>query len=286
MTTRFDIHYNAMLDMGQLRHFTATTQGDADKQDIISSRLKPYGVDEFKYGTMFHIDDSESRDITAFAPSTGTLDFAALTARSEIGDEFALAPRHYGQADMTRIINRALKGLGMVPLVDTSITTASSTTEYTLPSGVAPQHLQRVYVQTMTGDDDDNEWLEITDWYVAPGATYELMFRSQPYETRTLMLEYEGIHPVLAADSTAIKTTVDLNLIVSEVVYRAFLWKKRNGEKITDQLIDDLNASAEDLVLMRKLHPVMSKGKPFRPLLTNQEILTRRSNYGPWNPNA
>jgi hypothetical protein len=289
MTTLADILYDVYTELGEFRSGVAT--GGSTTTVVDSSLAKDYGTDEFKYGTVqveWDAGDADAapqaeiREITGFAPSSGTITVGtAFTIAPATGDRYALASNEYPMNDVIRIVNQALRRLGDVPLVDSSITSATGTGEYALPSGVDPDKVRKIWVQSWTDDADDNAWYEVLDWYVKPGATYELVFRSQPDSSKTLHIQYMGRHPNMWALSDTLKTTVHPNLIVAEAVYRAFKWKRRSTNNVSDAMIDDLRDAASELEIARRSYRIPDPGTSMKPILTNKSR-QRSTRYGPW----
>jgi hypothetical protein len=289
MTTLADILYDVYTELGEFRSGIAT--GGSTTTVVDSSLAKDYGTDEFKYGTVqveWDAGDADAapqaeiREITGFTPSSGTITVGtAFSIAPATGDRYALASNEYPLNDVIRIVNQSLRRMGDVPLIDTSISTATGTREYTLPSGVDASKIRRVWVPSLTDDADDNGLRQNLDWYPMLGATYDLVFRSYPDASKTLHIQYMGRHPNMWALSDTLKTTVHPNLIVAEAVYRAFKWKRRSTNNVSDAMIDDLRDAASELEIARRLYRIPDLGTPMKPILTGNSR-GRSNKYGPW----
>ena len=106
--------------------------------------------------------EGEAKRVSDYVASTFTLTTAAFTVAVAAGDEITLARGSlFPFADLKRLCNNALRALGEVVNVDTSLTVAASQTEYDVPSGVDYRSIKDVQYQHNTGDSDDNDYVSI-----------------------------------------------------------------------------------------------------------------------------
>ena len=289
MTDLYDIAQDVYQDLGELNHGlvesgTGTT--------LVDAKLKNRPTDHLLYGTAFLTYDEgaaggspegKMREITAYAPSTGTLTFDTVTDSPVAGDRYAWASGNYALDDMIPIINQALRKLGRVPLLDETITSTSAV-EYATPSGVNPAQIKEIWIQGNTGDADNNDWEEVLDWRINYGATYEIIFRSALVNSRTLRIVHMGVHPQVWLESTAIKTNIDRQRIVAEATYLALKWKKRQTNDTSKSMINAINDAASEVEDARRMYKVPIVQEPHKPILTNTAAKNRPNKYGPWDP--
>jgi hypothetical protein len=151
--------------------------------------------------------------VTGYADSTGTFTIdTTLTATVGAGDYYSIADPQYKLAPVLRVVNDALRNLGVISLVDTSLTTAADTLEYTLPLALKAFPLDKVELGNAT-----DGWEELSDWYVLPataGTQSKLVFNAQPdYDSttaanRTLRIWYKDYHPAVSTYSSYISETI------------------------------------------------------------------------------
>lgn len=196
---------------------------------IVDSTLPgQYDDDAFKGALAFIVTSTdglapqnEFSVISAYVDSTGTFTVdAAYSAAPQAGDYYAIADPQFTKAPVLRVIGDALRNLGVISLVDTSITTAGDTLEYSLPLALKAFPLDRVEIgNSLEG------WQELTDWYVIPaaaGSQSTLVFNSQPnFDTEspsnyTLRIWYKDYHPAVSAYSDYISETIPEPRLIHE----------------------------------------------------------------------
>lgn len=97
--------------------------------------------------------EGEYQSISDYAQSTNTLTIAAFTVAIAVGDRATITRNSlYPLYDVRRLCNNALKELGRVPNLDTSLTTAADQTEYDIPATVQWDEIVKVEIQGLTSD--------------------------------------------------------------------------------------------------------------------------------------
>ena len=273
--TLYDIMLGAFDELCQLVSGVAT---GGSTTTLVDSGLKGRD-DDWVRGTAFLTYDAagagaapegQFSEVTSYARATGTLT-TVWTAAPASGDYYSIATKRWGTDDMRQIVNRALVRMGDIAKVDVSLTTASATSEYSLPAA-AKGKLRRVYLQrNTTADNEEPE--EMTDWYVENDI---LIFRRRPESGKVLRLVSMGPHARLNAYGDALDPSVHINRIVAEAAYVALRLEKRQTQGEDRSQIQDLNDAAEHRDAMRKAHPLLDPGTPFKPLLHPDN--TRRKN--------
>ena len=165
--------------------------------------------------------EAQFAEVTAFAESTGTFTLDAnLTAAVAAGDYYAIADPQFTRAAVLRVINDAIRNFGIISLVDTSLTTAYDTLEYTLPLALKNFPIDRVELGNVT-----DGFGEVTNYEVIPaaaGTQAKLVFHSQPkYDSVTpalctLRIWYRDYHAELSAYSDKVSETIPDKRIIDE----------------------------------------------------------------------
>ena len=246
MATLSNILRDSLVKLGQLQVFTAT---GGTTETIVDSDLG--GTDnDFVRGTMIVIRDAggssaapenEFAEIIGYTSSTGTITGAsnAFTASPASGDTYGISNgKDYPHQQMIEEVNIALQALSDIPLIDTSITTAASQTEYALPVALKRQPPYRVDLQMITTDANNNQWKEIDRgrWEYVPavgGSTALLIIRDQLPIGRLFRIWYKHEHTSVRIYSDIIYEGIHPERLVWETVYQALLWK--NGQQPGDE---------------------------------------------------
>lgn len=222
--TLFDLVYHVAGELGALVESIAT--GGSTTTTIDTLRLQSvYEDDWFNLGTVFIVRDSagagaapekEYARVSDFASSSGTLTHATVTAAVGAGDRYAVTTRRFDLDAVIRAINTALREI-LIETIDTSLSTASSQLEYTLPTTILNASEIKVYVQRVTTDTDANEWQQVYDWYIeqaAAGTGKKLVFNNAPNYVRALRVHYWLPHTPLYASTDKLHESVDINRVV------------------------------------------------------------------------
>ena len=233
--------------------------------------------DDWKGGTVFVVaagaaaPEGEFAEVTGYTAVSGTLTFASsgingIGTAPAAGDEYALADKAYPVDWMRGAVNRSLVRMGNIPSTDETLTTAASTTEYTIP-GKANVGLRRVYVaQSSTASNE--RWVEQTAWRQELNI---LIFRRQPAVGKTIKLVYVGPHARLIDHDDALSTYVHINRIVAETYYlvlKQHMLRKEGGDAL---LVQSVNNAFEELQTARKMYPIFDPGTPFKPILSGRK---------------
>lgn len=174
--------------------------------------------------------EGEFSRITDYVASTTTVTVSpAFTIAVASGDRVLIAMPDFPLYDMIEVVNDALKNLGDIPLVDSTLTTADNKTEYTLPLALKGQQLLNVEIQ---GQDEtgDNQYAELSNWKVvpaAPGST-GLLVIPQYSSGYTLRLTYSGKHPRVATFDAYISEYLHPELVHAAVFVHALQWRNDN----------------------------------------------------------
>jgi hypothetical protein len=226
----------AWRDLGHLVSLQAT--GGSTTTVIVNSSENNYtSDDQLVGGTVMVTRDAggagaapegEYSIISDYVASTKTWTVGTLSAGVASGDHVGLVKPKIRLTQMIQAVNDGLASLGTISLVDTSITTASDQTEYALPVGLKIKELKDVLLQMNTDDANDNEYKSIIgmirEFPAAPASTGLLQFSSQPPDSRTLKIVYEGVHPELADFDDVVSETIQEELATAATIDKALEW--------------------------------------------------------------
>ena len=175
--------------------------------------------------------------VSDFVQSTGTITLrTALTTAVASGDRYAIATPRY---PLQLLIQKVNETLDVIEKTDTTtITIASSTLEYTLPTDC--RELKQVWLQT---DADVNDWQQVHDWYVqksATGSANKLVFRRQHTAGYAVKLVYEPYHAYLRIATDKLDDGINARQVVHDAAVRCVLWRKAK--------VGDSDLSVNDLL--------------------------------------
>lgn len=169
--------------------------------------------------------------ITDYVASTTTITFSpAMTAAIASGDRIMIAPQEFPLYDMSEVVNDALKNLGDIPVVDTSLTTSDNKTEYSLPLAIKGQQILNVEMQGITTDSDNNQYMGVSNWRTVdalPGSTGTLVLPQLP-SGYTIRITYLGKHPRVDAYDDYISEYYHPELVHAAVFVHALQWRNDN----------------------------------------------------------
>lgn len=169
--------------------------------------------------------------VSAYNSTTFTHTFQTLTTAVASGDLILLANNDIPVWDAFKQLNNALVEIGDIDYPDTSLTSASSQTEYTFPVALKRSQIRSVEYQGKTGDSDDNQWIAISDYDVgpsAPGST-GLLYLPQLPSGRTIRVVYRRSHPELTAYNSPIAEVVTPRLVKAGMTAHCLQWLNGNS---------------------------------------------------------
>lgn len=277
MTTAANIAYRVWQDLGKiepLEEFVATGGSTttvvngkiADRQDRPEDN---YSIDFTAVivrdaGGASAAPEGEMQRISSYVSGTytHTVD-TAFTVAPASGDYVAIANSDIPLREMYRAINNALVKVGEIPLTDTSLTTSSNKTEYTLPVALKREDLLRVEYQANTGDSDDNDWTHIGDYDVlpaAPGST-ALLRIPQIVSGRTIRLTYMGVHPTVSTYSSYISEYIHPAVLIPAVTKEILRWWNAVNGGGNQYWLQKENEAANELEQMLRKHSIWKPKK-------------------------
>jgi len=272
MTTAADIAYRVWGDLGKidsLEEFAATGGSTTTvvNGNIANRQDRPddnYSIDATAIivrdaGGLSAAPEGQMQRINAYnsATYTHTVD-TAFTAAPASGDVVAIANADIPLREMYREINNALVKIGEIPLVDSTLTSASNQTEYALPVALKREDLVRVEYQGYTGDANDNQWVPISNWDVipaAPGST-GLLILPQIVSGRTIRIVYMGVHPTITTYSSVISEYIHPSVIIPAVTKECLRWYNATTGGKSNYWLQKENEASQDLEIALRKHPI------------------------------
>ncbi len=203
--------------------------------------------------------EGEMQRISSYVSGTytHTVD-TAFTVAPASGDYVAIANSDIPLREMYRSINDALVKVGEIPLVDSSLTSASQQTEYALPVALKRENLLRVEYQTNQNDTNDNQWSHISNFDIipaAPGST-GLLVLPQLVSGRTIRLTYKGVHPVISTFSSTISEYIHPAVLIPAVTKEALSWYNAVNGGGNQYWLQKENEAANDMEVAIRKYPI------------------------------
>jgi hypothetical protein len=260
MTTLFDILKKSYIDLGYMDISTAT---GGSTSTLIDTKLgDKYGDDDTIGSTIFIIRDAggasaapenEVSYITGYISSTNTFSISpSFTAAVAAGDKYGIAKSIIELETIKEITNDALQSFGTIQLTDTSITTVSEQTEYSLPVGLKYK-VNNVQISTNNAV-GNMEYNDIGGWYVinsAAGSTGMLVFNESLPSGKTLKIFYESEHPKLNLMTDLISETIPSEYASKLIVDRAYQYQIRRTGGTDPFLLQTSNKAMQDVAEAR-----------------------------------
>jgi len=203
--------------------------------------------------------ENESRAISDFEAdddrvTVGTAFSAALAA----GDLVAITTDEYPRWVILRAINAALQWYGDIPTEDdTTLDTAGSTLEYSLPAA-AVNDLRQVFIAARTSTPYSYQRFP---YYHVDLGNGKLVFHVQPPYIRNIRLVYMAPHATIDADDDVINAALHLPALYEHAAAQCYRWKTQKGGYDNKNLIDQYNQSLQMAADEKKKHPIHSISK-------------------------
>lgn len=160
--------------------------------------------------------------VSAYADATWTGTIATVTDAIASGDTIMLAKQDkFPIAQIMWAINRGLESLGDLPAnADTSLTTVSNQTEYSIPVAVK-RGLKQVWVEYTSG-----YWQELTDKRneLTGAGTASKLYLPATASGYSIKLIYDGPHAYLSAYNSTINEYVHPSVVTNAAIVKLLEW--------------------------------------------------------------
>lgn len=249
---------DAWYRMGQLKRWKATggTQTTVVNTTWAGVEEQIFEDDDpaLIYGTLVVLKDTagaapegEMALITDYDSSSQTLTMDSLSAAVASGDRIGIASPLFPFEDMIELANIALRKLGDIDIVDTSLSIVANQTEYTLPTAFnkRPVRVRRQTSQTAS----NNQWELVQGWDVIPATAGSQWTLVVPHLSQGYSLEvmYRDAHPELTAFDSYILDAIAPELAVCAVVAEAFQWYNNQLGGSNEYFLQRENKAIQDL---------------------------------------
>lgn len=250
---------------------------------VDTSLTGKYDDDSFKEALVFirkTTDGLAPQDqfsiLTAFVDSSGTFTFSpAITVATGSGDYYAIADPQFQLVTVQRLVNQALRRMGIISLVDTSLTTLTNTLEYTLPLRLKAFPLDKVEIGNATDGFEENQ-----DFYVLPSASgvqAKLVFNNQPrYDSNTasnctIRIWYKDYHEELDTYEDVLNETVPEPLAIQYVRNEIMEWSMGQG-RLSEEQLRRFQIQRGDLAQARQDNHINTANKKFSKFLSIRDL--------------
>lgn len=216
------------------------------------------------FGTVIVVEDAlgtgvapegEFAMITDYDSSANLITMNPINAVSN-GDRVGVVQPLFPLQDMIQLANIALRKIGEIDVIDTSLVVAANQTEYTLPSTIQKRPV-RVRIQGVQ-DALNNQWRELPNTSIIPataGSSWTLVIPdgAQGY---TLEVTYRGMHPEVTAFDSPIQAAIHPELALCALIAEAYQWYNNQVGGSNQYLLQRENKAIQDLESARVLYPV------------------------------
>ncbi|MCW5876459.1 MAG: hypothetical protein KIS85_06210 [Anaerolineales bacterium] len=250
--------------LGQLRLGVASGGDPAALAD--ASLAGRHRDDEWQGGALFIVaaggeaPEGEFAAVAGFDAASGAFSLAAeLSAPAAAGQRYGLASAYYPLQTMIELANAGLRGLGDLPLVDESHSTAQSGSSFTATLEWRRRRPLRIDYLAIPGLTALNPWRTLHDWdYVpaAPGEPALILFADALAAGRPLRIWYQAAHPPLRAAGDPLAAALPPELAAAAGVERALRWQHARLGGSDAHLAAQWEQAQRDLAEARRSFPI------------------------------
>jgi hypothetical protein len=252
--------------MGQLRTWKVTGGGttsvintawagveDAIFEDDDASLIFGSVVVVEDAGGLGAAPEGEISRITDYDSASQTITMDAITAVAA-NDRVGIATPLFPYEDMKELANLALRKLGRIDLVDTSISIVAGQSEYTLPIKVKPKRVRIATVQ----DSNDHRWEVINNWSIIPATAGSFLTLVVPALSVGYSLEvlYEDNHPELTGYASDIMESIEPELALNALLVEAYQWYNNSIGGSNPYMIQRENKALQDFEQSMVKYPI------------------------------
>lgn len=221
---------------------------------VVDTKI-PFGDGWFDGGTVWALTvahDSHTdrlQRISDWNHTTKTITFltsitdGVLNHNVAAGDYYSAAPSDYPLYALIQAMNHAMRVIGPLPKVDTSLTTVENQQFYTLPDTV----IKPVRVEIATETADPYDYQVNRHWEIAyTGAYRSIKFDDGhfPEPGHNIRITHHVEHTVISA-ATDIENSIPLDLVVRLSKPHALLWRINNIAGDEPHLVSLYNEAKE-----------------------------------------
>lgn len=175
--------------------------------------------------------------VTGNVNSTGVITIPTLTQTVDANDTYSIVKATIPLNTLVKLCNDALKMIGRIWQIDTSLSTPTpptpNTRNYSLPVAMKGADLRSVYLR-----DANNFRYDAPPYDILPAvggtATTTLQFKSNPLQGRTIVINYMAYSPDLSVYNSAVNETIPDRLMIAAALERAYHWKAHPKRRKTD----------------------------------------------------
>lgn len=246
MTTLFTASLELARILGNVLNSTTTGAGSAT---TIVDSARTERDDYWNNGTIWikgGTHAGKSRKVSDFAQSGGTFTIPTTSTAVGSGIAYSLLSADWPLDKLWEFINRALRSIGDIPQLDTTLTTVANQEAYTLPSGV--YNVQRVEIATSkTSPYYYRPWHGV--WREENGYLYFNSLREPDSAGYIMRLTYAGQHAEMDADDDTISNYVHLDRLIWNAAVHAWRWRiqmSKEDDKMFQQFLAEAIARAKE----------------------------------------
>ena len=263
MTTVFDVLLQTARALEALQEGTASA-ASASATTLTDAQLATRGFQTdnfFVGGTLLYQSataaNRASRRVSGYTGATGALTLeSALAETPALGARYGVLTRRYPREVMAGKLNEALAELGDVGTVDTTLTTATNTLEYSLPVA-AKRDLRQVWLaRALAAPYDWERQLRVRTEWTAASVAGTLLFPEQPRAGYKIKLVYLAAHAAVAADADALSDYLALEWLALAAAEKCVRWRLEGPGSDERDLTALLNNLTLRLAQARGRHPV------------------------------
>lgn len=219
------------------------------------------------YGTVVVVRDAglagaapegEFGEITDYDSASQTITMSALTTAVASGDKIGIASPLFPLNDMMELANIAIRKLGEIDIVDTSISVVSAQTDYTLPATIQKNPFA-VYARQSNGV---TKKINFTVTPATPGSNWTLVIPNS-YSGDTLDIWYRSLHPEFTAFDSSISEVIHPELATCALIAEAFQWYNNKVGGTNEYFLQRENKAMQDLAQAKVDYPIYRRVEQF-----------------------
>lgn len=190
--------------------------------------------------------------ITDYDSASSTVTMDALTTAVASGDRVGIATPLFPLQDMIQLANIALRKIGELDLLNTSLSFVAGQLDYTLPSSI------RKPITRVRYTPDNLYWYLVSGWSVKPataGTNWTLTLPNLPVNS-TIEVMYRDFHPAVNSYEDDIIETIHPELAVNALVAEAYQWYNNQVGGSNQYFLQRENKAIQDLEASKVMYPV------------------------------